>query len=631
LIFLQLEGWKLLQQFGHLYVYSHFVENWFGEDPEQFVTPAFRKAHPDTLLVHANPNSLVRAKAIERARNLEKISSARKYIYMPENAPGEPVCIPNILTANFSRYMEYLQSKNFTIGWIHMPKAAGTSVLSYISTQKQAPYLHTENLNLWKTMQPMQRNQLRFLIGENLIRAQIENDFQPPLSQLSRPIAYITFLRDPVARIISHFNYIKNATWEPTYRVYSNMTFQQFVVSTPNLYAYLLGFPRNANLWDQEMIRGHIMRLLTLVLITENYTLSMVLANRILHLPPPQPHNSFANPSQLWYYPTPTEITLIKKVNKLDIIIYQIACEIFQEQVRYALLKLGGLDAYLLQNVKEFQSLSLWERAYWSEAILLRASELVLADCILLPTHMAANSSVNSALPLMKPFIIGVVLPRTLIRALRGIDRDCAVILSPSTAMAWKNSITDSQAKHRLVIGDLLAQHLQNNLLSNAISKEMRIALILLVYDPVAYIWVKWKLASARAAAVGRYLSFMEWNSEPANHNPQSQEIWGSNMPSDIENEHVILLHELVAKLIPVNSTHELSAVLHSLAFMVPAANTCSQLRLDIPDELAQPSFSALELQLIREMHSRDFALYDTATQQWQNDLEKWRDCLLLQ
>jgi hypothetical protein len=93
----------------------------------------------------------------------------------------------------------------------------------------------------------------------------------------------------------------------------------------------------------------------------------------------------------------------------------------------------------------------------------------------------------------------------------------------------------------------------------------------------------------------------------------------------------VILLHELVAKLIPVNSTHELSAVLHSLAFMVPVANTCSQLRLDIPDELAQPSFSAMELELIREMHSRDFALYDTATQQWQNGLEKWRDCLLLQ
>lgn len=124
-----------------------------------------------------------------------------------------------------------------TIFFLHIPKCAGTTLTEeiiksrYSAEQLLIFYHHgTETLiNDLKAMPLARQKKIRCIAGHFAFG--IHNYFTP------RPIAYITILRDPIERVISHYYYILRCPKHPYYeKITSNhYTLKDYVEKFQNM------------------------------------------------------------------------------------------------------------------------------------------------------------------------------------------------------------------------------------------------------------------------------------------------------------------------------------------------------------------------------------------------------------
>lgn len=124
-----------------------------------------------------------------------------------------------------------IQSRDIALISIHIPKAGGTTLHKVIERQypKQSTFtidgLHVrESIEQFKSLPREERARIQCLTGHMPFGLH---------TYLSEPTTYITMLRDPIDRIISHYYFVKRAPRHYLYKevISRNMDLEEYVSS----------------------------------------------------------------------------------------------------------------------------------------------------------------------------------------------------------------------------------------------------------------------------------------------------------------------------------------------------------------------------------------------------------------
>jgi hypothetical protein len=124
-----------------------------------------------------------------------------------------------------------LQSTYQTVIFLHMPKTAGTTFRAVLRRQYPADgfyhYYTTPNPEAparFDALSPAQKRRYRLIAGH------VHYGFH---QQLEQTCVYITFLRDPVERVISHYHFVRDTPQAPGHAAVSQMSLEDFVERWP--------------------------------------------------------------------------------------------------------------------------------------------------------------------------------------------------------------------------------------------------------------------------------------------------------------------------------------------------------------------------------------------------------------
>lgn len=224
--------------------------------------------------------------------------------------------------------------------FLHLPKTAGSTLARII----QGQYAASGIIFLYDTM-----------LGEELAsypRSQLENlrvvmghlyfgvhNFLPGSS------TYITMLRDPVDRVISHYYFVRQ---DPSHYLYDSahkLSLQEYVISCNrqepnNDQTRLLAGKRDASNFgtcSDEMLdiaKRNLAEHFRVVGITEEFDRSLILMKRNLGWRNPYYTNQNVNRHRLRKEGiSPKTLSVVQAYNELDIELYRFAKKLFQEQI----------------------------------------------------------------------------------------------------------------------------------------------------------------------------------------------------------------------------------------------------------------------------------------------------------
>ena len=225
--------------------------------------------------------------------------------------------------------------------FIHLPKTAGSTFARIIERKYGAGSI----LDLYASMlgeelsaiPPAQLAHLRVVMGHLYFGAHIF---------LSRPSTYITMLRDPVDRVISHYYFVRRFPSHYLYDSARKMSLKEYVESCNrqepnNDQTRLLAGKRDMSsfgLCSDEMLdtaKGNLAKYFAVVGITEEFDRSLILMKRILGWRNPFYINQNVSQHRPRKEGIPLEtLRVIQVYNELDIELYRFAKDLFQEQIR---------------------------------------------------------------------------------------------------------------------------------------------------------------------------------------------------------------------------------------------------------------------------------------------------------
>ena len=238
-------------------------------------------------------------------------------------------------------------NKKQTVIFLHIHKTGGSTLDSIIrrqySPQAITAFYHsdpekTQQYNEFKKLPESAKRRSKLILGHIGFGL---HEFLP------QPSTYITFLRDPVERVISLFYFIRRATRHPHHNsiVSSNMSLEEFVGSVDlgkqidNSQTRLLADAWNVELGkcSQEMLeraKSNIDNYFAVVGLTERFDESLILLRQKLGW-----KNIFYQPKNVTknrpLQDSISDKTLaeIKKYNELDFELYKYAQEIFEKSI----------------------------------------------------------------------------------------------------------------------------------------------------------------------------------------------------------------------------------------------------------------------------------------------------------
>ena len=221
--------------------------------------------------------------------------------------------------------------------FVHIPRTGGTTLARVLTRQ----YPARDTLRLYDSdfgaeladLTPARIDRLRLVLGHFYFGA---HNFIP------KPCTYITFLRDPVERIISHFYYVRSSPAHYFHEQSRRLNLAAFVEycsdndQTRQL-AGRCGVP-SARTNPTEMLevaKGNLAEHFVAVGITEDFDRSIVLMKRVLGWR----HAFYVRENVSRDHPRRDELSrealdAIRGHNELDLDLYQYARERFREQIR---------------------------------------------------------------------------------------------------------------------------------------------------------------------------------------------------------------------------------------------------------------------------------------------------------
>lgn len=255
--------------------------------------------------------------------------------------------LPLIVKMNHKRSILSQQSHNHQPSaaiFLHIPKTAGTTLLDILDRQYPAAAIHSfggdahASVAQFKAMDEQSRAQIRLLRGH---MAYGLHEYLP------RPAPYFTILRDPVARVISYYNYILRTPPHYLYETVTsnNMSLQELLESglplmmndgQVRLISGVWGEPGFGEVTPEmlETAKKNLAESFIVVGLTEQFDRTLCLLKEKLNWSQPTTYqrlNVAPHSSKKSHLPAAT-LDLLKRANQQDGALYAFAQELFAQQ-----------------------------------------------------------------------------------------------------------------------------------------------------------------------------------------------------------------------------------------------------------------------------------------------------------
>ncbi len=243
--------------------------------------------------------------------------------------------------------MEQLREAHEMLIFQHIPKTAGTT-LSFILAQnfEEEDIYHIRNLKQMRgpaysrhfgsvedfaALDPDERNRFRCIIGHAPFGLH---------NHLTRPVSYITFLRDPVKRVISQYHQHQRMV-RANELDDDQLTFEQFLELKPAVLnnhqtRFVSGVKSNSLSPEEcyQKARSNIDEYFSLVGIVERFDESLLLLSKEFCLPRVTyvRRNTTAR-KELLSDIDPSIIDMIQQANHYDTLLYQYAVALLDEKI----------------------------------------------------------------------------------------------------------------------------------------------------------------------------------------------------------------------------------------------------------------------------------------------------------
>jgi hypothetical protein len=272
--------------------------------------------------------------------------------------------------------------------FLHLPKTAGSTLARILQHQYPAGSI----ISLYDSMlgeelaaiPPSQLGRLRVVMGHLYFGAH---------TYLSRPSTYVTMLRDPVNRVISHYYYVRQDSTHYLYDYAQKMGLKEYIETCNrhepnNDQTRLLAGKRDTRsfgMCSDEMLdiaKKNLIEYFAVVGITEDFDRSLMIMKRNLGWRMPFYISENVGQRRLRReYISVETLGVIQAHNFLDIELYRFAKDLLQEQVRS--------QGLLFENeLDRFKKLNHIYKKIWS---LLPAARKVVASKFPLGGRMFIN------------------------------------------------------------------------------------------------------------------------------------------------------------------------------------------------------------------------------------------------
>jgi len=279
--------------------------------------------------------------------------------------------------------------RNIPLVFIHIGRTGGTTLRRIAARQfSDARCLHLANFAALPELAALSRaEQSRF----GFIEAHLGFDYD---SILTVPANYLTWLREPIARVVSNYFYMRNLpehTHYPTIRQ-NNLTLAQYITERVSkiggdngMTRALCGLPNFANAVPfgectrdmLEQARHNLEHRITMFGLTEQFDEGLVLLQKTLHWRMPVYTIQNAGKPDANAEPLDAETrALIAKQNNLDIELYVFARALFRQRVRAAHSMLAlhlrvfrHFNRKYQQNPNVLQEIRRFEAKRWVRAL----------------------------------------------------------------------------------------------------------------------------------------------------------------------------------------------------------------------------------------------------------------------
>ena len=254
--------------------------------------------------------------------------------------------------------------------FLHLPKCAGTTLNRIMEWEYNPIRVFSIDpiLYLWSY------KKLNRWPAKRLARMQVFKGHMPfgIHNRLPQPSTYITFLRDPVERVISAYYFARNYLLHPKHQWISKLTLEEYVRASPNHNVQcksISGRPFVGNYaagpCDQEtleMAKENLLRYFSLVGLTERFDEGLAILKIMFgwEIAKYANFNLTKNRVKKASLP-PASVELIKERNKYDVALYEFAVPIF-EQTR---AKYGDEVQRQVELISQAKELSKLESFYY--------------------------------------------------------------------------------------------------------------------------------------------------------------------------------------------------------------------------------------------------------------------------
>lgn len=257
--------------------------------------------------------------------------------------------------------MQAKQQKSATVIFLHLPKAAGTTLCDIFSRQYQPDEIYqldgAEFIQAQEDFKQLDRNakaKIKILMGHMYFGL---HEF------LSQPTTYVTMLRNPIDRVVSYYHFVSKLATHPDYELIKaqNISIEDYCqMGRENMNngqtRFLSGTKQSEACTPQklEQAKKNLREYFSVVGIQEKFDESLLLLkNQLTWKKTPFYYQRNTNRSNSYnkHEISSSTRSAIAKYNELDLELYEYANQIFQQQLEQQTDKLKrNLQLFKLKN-----------------------------------------------------------------------------------------------------------------------------------------------------------------------------------------------------------------------------------------------------------------------------------------